>query len=83
IIKASVKPLFLLPRESLFKFDAKVDWHQRHEFLKFEIPLNIHNDNATYETQFGWVQRSTHKNTTWDIAKFEVCGHKVRPVIDI
>jgi len=41
------------------------------------LPLNIHNDNATYETQFGHVQRPTHKNTTWDIAKqFEVCGHK-------
>ncbi|KAF8991681.1 glycoside hydrolase family 38 protein [Cyathus striatus] len=61
---------------SLFNFDAVVDWHQRHEFLKFEIPLDIHNDNATYETQFGYVQRPTHKNTTWDIAKFEVCGHK-------
>jgi alpha-mannosidase len=31
--------------------------------------LNIRNDNATYETQFGFVQRPTHKNTTWDIAK--------------
>ncbi|OBZ74598.1 Alpha-mannosidase [Grifola frondosa] len=61
---------------SLFVFDAVVDWHQRHEFLKFELPLNIHNDNATYETQFGHVQRPTHKNTTWDMAKFEVCGHK-------
>ncbi|RDB17533.1 Alpha-mannosidase [Hypsizygus marmoreus] len=61
---------------SLFRFDAVVDWHQRHEFLKFELPLNIHNDNATYETQFGHVQRPTHKNTTWDMAKFEVCGHK-------
>ncbi|KAI0776540.1 glycosyl hydrolases family 38 N-terminal domain-containing protein [Trametes elegans] len=61
---------------SFVRFDAKVDWHERHEFLKFELPLNIHNDNATYETQFGHVQRPTHKNTTWDIAKFEVCGHK-------
>ncbi|PPR01817.1 hypothetical protein CVT24_001681 [Panaeolus cyanescens] len=61
---------------SWFRFDAHVDWHQRHEFLKFELPLNIHSPNATYETQFGYVQRPTHKNTTWDIAKFEVCGHK-------
>ncbi|KZT05154.1 glycoside hydrolase family 38 protein [Laetiporus sulphureus 93-53] len=61
---------------SMFVFDAVVDWHERHEFLKFEIPLNIHNDYATYETQFGFVQRPTHKNTTWDMAKFEVCGHK-------
>jgi alpha-mannosidase len=43
-----------------------------------QIPLDIHNPNATYETQFGYVQRPTHKNTTWDMAKFEVCGHKVR-----
>ncbi|KAF7337346.1 Glycoside hydrolase family 38 protein [Mycena sanguinolenta] len=54
---------------SMFRFDACVDWHQRHEFLKFELPLAINSDNATYETQFGWVQRPTHKNTTWDMAK--------------
>ncbi|KAJ7020033.1 glycosyl hydrolases family 38 N-terminal domain-containing protein [Mycena alexandri] len=65
-----------LDSRSMFRFDAWVDWHQRHEFLKFEIPLSISSDNATYETQFGWVQRPTHKNTTWDMAKFEVCGHK-------
>ncbi|VDB95691.1 unnamed protein product [Peniophora sp. CBMAI 1063] len=59
-----------------FKFEAKVDWHERHEFLKFELPLDIHADVATYETQFGHVQRPTHGNTTWDMAKFEVCGHK-------
>ncbi|KIK63743.1 glycoside hydrolase family 38 protein [Collybiopsis luxurians FD-317 M1] len=61
---------------SMFRFDAEVDWRERHEFLKFELPLNIHSDNAIYETQFGYVQRPTHKNTTWDMAKFEVCGHK-------
>lgn len=42
-----------------------------------ELPLDIHNDSAIYETQFGYVQRPTHKNTTWDAAKFEVCGLKV------
>ncbi|KAJ7652628.1 galactose mutarotase-like domain-containing protein [Mycena rosella] len=61
---------------SMFRFDAVVDWREHHEFLKFELPLNIYSDNATYETQFGHVQRPTHKNTTWDMAKFEVCGHK-------
>lgn len=61
---------------SFFRFDAEVDWHERHEFLKFELPLNIRNNFATYETQFGYVQRPTHKNTTWDMAQFEVCGHK-------
>ncbi|KAF8228013.1 glycoside hydrolase family 38 protein [Tricholoma matsutake] len=71
-IAASVKA----NSRSFFNFSAVVDWHQRHEILKFQLPLNIRSDNATYETQFGHVQRPTHKNTTWDIAKFEVCGHK-------
>ena len=43
-----------------------------------ELPLDIHSPNATYETQFGFIERPTHKNTTWDAAKFEVCGLKVR-----
>jgi nitrate reductase gamma subunit len=34
-----------------------------------ELPLDIHNPHATYETQFGYLQRPAHKNTTWDIAK--------------
>ena len=42
-----------------------------------ELPLRIHNDYCTYETSFGYVKRPTHKNTSWDMAKFEVCGHKV------
>ncbi|KAK1922964.1 alpha-mannosidase [Papiliotrema laurentii] len=61
---------------SLIRFDAIVDWREKHKFLKFELPLDIHSDNATYETQFGTVQRPTHRNTSWDAAKFEVCGHK-------
>ncbi|KAI5983893.1 glycoside hydrolase family 38 protein, partial [Pisolithus albus] len=60
----------------LIKFDAEVDWHEKHKFLKFELPLNINNTVATYECQFGFVQRPTYKNTTLDAAKFEVCGHK-------
>lgn len=43
-----------------------------------ELPLDINNTYATYESQFGFVERPTHKNTTLDAAKFEVCGHKVR-----
>ncbi|KAG2052533.1 glycoside hydrolase family 38 protein [Suillus hirtellus] len=61
---------------SYFNFDAVVDWRERHKFLKFELPLDINNTYATYESQFGFVQRPTHKNTTLDAAKFEVCGHK-------
>ena len=31
---------------------------------------------ATFEIQFGAVERPTHRNTSWDEEKFEVCGHR-------
>jgi alpha-mannosidase len=33
-------------------------------------------ESASCDTQFGFVDRPTHKNTSWDWAKFEVCAHK-------
>ncbi len=57
-------------------FDTYVDWHEDHVLLKAAFPLDIISDNATYEIQFGHIQRPTHKNTSWDQAKFEVSAHK-------
>ncbi|CAG8506444.1 799_t:CDS:10 [Paraglomus brasilianum] len=57
-------------------FETEVDWNENRKFLKVEFPVDIMCDYATYESQFGYIQRPTHYNTTWDTAKFEVCGHK-------
>ncbi|KAJ2780731.1 Glycoside hydrolase, 38 vacuolar alpha mannosidase [Coemansia javaensis] len=57
-------------------FDCEVDWHENRKCLKVGFTWDIHSDYATYDTQFGVVQRPTHRNTTWEMAKFEVCGHK-------
>lgn len=52
------------------------DWKQEHYFVKSAFDVNVNTDKATYEIQFGNVQRPTHKNTSWDAARFEVCAHK-------
>ncbi|KAJ2656985.1 Glycoside hydrolase, 38 vacuolar alpha mannosidase [Coemansia sp. RSA 1200] len=57
-------------------FDCNVDWHENRKCLKVSFTWDIYSDMATYETQYGVVQRPTHRNTTWDMAKFEVCAHK-------
>ena len=36
----------------------------------------MNSNKATYDIQFGSVERPTHKNTSWDAARFEVCAHK-------
>ena len=59
----------------MIRFDAKVHWHDHHQLLCFSLPLEIYSDYATYDSQFGVNKRPTHRNTSWDAAKFEVCGH--------
>jgi alpha-mannosidase len=57
-------------------FAAEVEWRENMKFLKVEFPVDVSNTEASYETQFGIVRRPTHYNTSWDMAKFEVCCHK-------
>jgi len=56
-------------------FDTNVDWHENRKFLKVEFPINVLSQVANYSTHFGVIQRPTHSNTSWDMAKYEVCGH--------
>lgn len=39
--------------------------------------MDIHAPNATYGTQYGLIERPTHRNTTLDQAKFEVIAHMI------
>lgn len=55
---------------------SEVEWRETMKFLKVEFPVDIVNTEASYETQYGIVRRPTHYNTSWDMAKFEVCCHK-------
>ena len=55
---------------------TRIDWRERHILLKVAFPVHIFAPTATYETQWGNVERSTHRNTSWDWARFEVCAHK-------
>lgn len=60
----------------LLNVQAEVEWQEKHRFLRFEVPTNLQTETASYETQYGITKRPTVRNTTWDTAKFEVCGHK-------
>src|SRR5436309_5182677 len=60
----------------VLRFETEVDWQETHKFLKVAFPVAVHSPRATYEIQFGHVERSTHSNTSWDQARFEVCAHR-------
>ena len=66
----------LTSESSALEFDTTVEWHESHKFLKVEFPFDIRSQQCTYEIPYGWVQRPTHFNTSWDLARFEVCAHR-------
>lgn len=60
----------------LIEYYVVIDWKEDHKMLKVEFPVDVLTREATFEIQYGHLKRPTHMNTTWEMAKFEVCGHK-------
>lgn len=57
-------------------FRTEVDWQERQTLLKAAFPVQVRSSKATYDIQFGNIERPTHWNTSWDYARFEVCAQK-------
>lgn len=58
------------------RIQNEIDWNEKKILMKALFPVDIHTDEATFEIQYGNVTRKTHRNTSWDFARFEVCMHK-------
>ncbi|MCF7913417.1 MAG: alpha-mannosidase [Candidatus Cloacimonetes bacterium] len=55
---------------------TSVDWNEKDKMLRMRVVPDIKADKASFEIQYGNITRATHDNTTWEQAKFEVCGHR-------
>lgn len=71
-----VQYIWLYSESRRIDFETELDWQEKHQLVKVAFPLDVHTAKATYEIQFGSVERPTHQNTSWDAAQFEVYGHK-------
>ena len=71
-----VQIISLFGEEGYIDFQTQADWQEKNVLLKAEFETNIIAPTATYGIAFGNVQRSTHNNTSWDGAQFEVNAQK-------
>lgn len=55
---------------------TEIDWRERHILLKTAFPVDLLAPTATYEVQWGYVERPTHRSTSWDWARFETVAQK-------
>ena len=53
-----------------------VEWREEHKLAKAEFGCNILTRKALCDTSAGYIERETHRNTTWQKARFETCHHK-------
>lgn len=68
--------LILYPNQKRVDFKTRVLWRENHKLLKVAFPMDILSTKAAYEIPFGALERPTHRNTSWEQAQYEVCGHR-------
>jgi len=57
-------------------FVTEVDWQERRTLLKAAFPVEVRSNYATFDVQYGTIERTTHTNREADLAQFEVAAHK-------
>ena len=65
----------LTSESRILMFETEVDWHERQRLLKVGFPLDVSARHATYDIAYGNIERPTHRNTSYDAARFEVPAH--------
>ncbi len=63
-------------------FQTKVDWKELHKMLRVSFPAEVRAREASFDIQYGYAKRPTHRNTGWELAKFEVCAHRYADISD-
>lgn len=75
--KSSWKMLIRLFRRSrAIEVENLVNWQEKHKLAKAQFSCNVLTRKATCDLSAGYIERETHRNTTWQQARFECCHHK-------
>ncbi len=77
-----VTDMTLYARSPRIDFKTEIDWKEKNQVIKAEFPVAVNATRATYEIQYGFVERNTTQNNSFDEAKYEVCAHKWADISD-
>ncbi len=77
LLNSDIEQLISLDADSRrLDFHTEVEWREKDILLKVAFPVDVLAPRATFDIQFGNVERPTHRNTSWDWARFETAVHK-------
>jgi len=71
-----IQEIVLYRNHPRIDFVTKADWQERQTLLKASFNVTVRSSRSTSEVQFGALERATHRNTSWEEEKFEVCAQR-------
>lgn len=74
---STIEQLIVLNESSRrIDFKTKIDWKESDKMLRTSFSVNIYTNEVSCDIQFGNIKRPNYDNTSWDMAKYEICAHK-------
>ena len=77
-----VQKISLAAQASQIEFETDIEWNERHRMLRVGFDADVHQAVARCEIQHGYMERPTHKNTSFEEARFEVPCHRYACLLD-
>jgi alpha-mannosidase len=63
--------IYLAANSKRIEFETEIDWRECHSMLRVSFPTTVSSSEFTADIQYGHIKRPTHRNTSWEMAKFE------------
>ena len=74
--------IYLGTKGARLDFQTKVEWREKHRMLRVSFPTTVRAEQASFDIPYGYIKRNTHRNTSWDAARFEVAGQRYADLSD-
>lgn len=71
-----IQDYILVKKSKRLDIKTKIDWHTRRALLRAYFPVNVLTRKAIFDISGGFIERSSHKNTKYEQARFEVPVHR-------
>jgi alpha-mannosidase len=74
---SKIEQYYILYRKSRrLDIETKADWHTRRALLRAYFPTTVLSRKARFDISGGFIERPTHRNTSFEKARFEVPFHR-------
>ncbi len=82
ISNSVIRQKVVLGRGKQLDFKTEIEWDEAHRMLRVNFPVDVHATEATFDIQYGYLKRFAGRNTSWDMARYEVVAHRYVDVSD-